>query len=327
MTRRQARRKFVPAIVFPLVAWASVGLAQTQPYPAKAVRIINNSTPGGPSDVVARAFGQILQEQFKQPFVIENLGGAGGNIGAEAVARSAADGYTLLATIDTPLTVNPHIYGKSMAFKPSDLKPVMILASSGLMVAVNVTTGIQSMKDLIAAGVSKGVTLASGGSGNPGHLAAEMFKEATGAKITHVPYKGNAPAVTALMGNEVDGGILATPGFAAALATGRIRALAVTSANRSPLAPTVPTVAEVGYPNLQSEVLYVMMAPAATSDAVVSVLQARLQDGLKRADVQDRLKGLDLRPEGIAGAAAVRRLAETAQRFGRIVQATGMTVE
>lgn len=186
--------------------------ALAQDYPAKAVKIVNNFPPGGPADVLARSLGQVMAERFKQPFIVENKPGAAGNIGADAVVKSPADGYTVLFGIDTTFTVNPHIYGKAMPFKAGDLKPLMILASSGMTVAVNPATGIKSLKDFIAAGKGKGLNLSSAGSGSPGHLASEVLSEAVpGIKVTHIPYKGNAPAVTAVLSGEVDGGVLATP--------------------------------------------------------------------------------------------------------------------
>jgi tripartite-type tricarboxylate transporter receptor subunit TctC len=297
-------------------------------YPTKPVKIINNFPPGGPADVLARSLGQVLAERFKQPFIVENKAGAAGNIGADAVAKSPADGYTVLFGIDTTFTVNPHIYGKAMPFKADDLKPLMILASSGLMVAVNPSSGIKTMKDFVAIGKDRGLNLSSAGSGTPGHLAAEVISDAvSGIKVTHIPYKGNAPAATAILANEVDGGIIATPGLVPHLKSGKVTGLAVTSARRSGLAPELPTVAEVGLKELQQEVLYVAMVPAATPDAVVKSLQQGLAEGLKRGDIQSRLAALDMAVEGQTGPIASKRLAELSERYAKTVRATGMKVE
>ena len=306
------------------LAFAPAGAQDS--YPAKPVRFINNFPPGGPSDILARSVADWLQGRLKQAFVVENKPGASGNIGADLVAKSPADGYTVLFGIDTTFTVNPHIY-KGMPFKPTDLKPVMVMASSGMLVGVHPSTGFKTLPELVAAGKARGVNFSSAGSGSPGHLAAEVFTEATGMKINHIPYKGNTPAVTAVLAGEVDGGVLATPGMLPHVKAGKIAALAVTSRQRSKLAPEVPTVAEAGLKGLEQEVVYVAMVPAATPEAVVQTLQRGFAEALTRPDVQARLTNLDLHYEGLTGAAASKRLAELSERYSRVIRATGMKVE
>lgn len=303
---------------------ASAAAAQT--YPAKPVTFVNSFPAGGPSDMIARSLADVLQKRFKQTFVVENKPGAAGNIGTTQVARSAPDGYTVLIGIDTTFTVNPHIY-KGMPFKPADFRPVMVMASSGLLVGAHPSTGFKTMADLVTAGKGKGVTFSSAGSGSPGHLAAELFHEATGMKITHVPYRGNTPAVTAILSGEVNGGVLATPGLLPHVKAGKVTALAVTSRQRSTLAPEVPTVAEAGYKGLEQEVLYIAMVPAATPDAVVQTLEKAFAEALAQPEVKQRLANLDLFYEGLTGADAVRRLADLSLRYGKVIQTTGMKVE
>jgi tripartite-type tricarboxylate transporter receptor subunit TctC len=201
------------------------------------------------------------------------------------------------------------------------------MASSGLMLGMHPATGIKSLKDFVAAGKAKGLNLSSGGSGSPGHLAAQVFSDAAQLKITHIPYKGNTPAVMAVVAGEVDGGVLATPGMLPQVQAGKITPLAVTSAQRSRLAPDLPTMAELGLPELQQEVLYLVMVPSATPEAVVQVLQNGIVDALKRPEVQARMRNLDLNFEGQTGAVAIKRLDELSKRYGRVVQATGMKVE
>ena len=295
-------------------------------YPARPVKFVNNFPPGGPSDIIARSLANELQKSLKQPFVVENKPGAAGNVGADQVAKSPPDGHTVLFGIDTTFTVNPHIY-KAMPFKPSDFKPVMVMASSGLLVGVHPSTGFKTLADLVNAGKTKGVTFSSAGSGSPGHLAAEVFHESTGMTITHVPYKGNTPAITAVLAGEVNGGVLATPGMLPHVKTGKITALAVTSRQRSALAPEVPTVAEAGHKGLEQEVLYVAMVRAETPDAVVQALQKAFGDALAMPEIKQRLAGLDLFQEGLTGAAAARRLSDLSARYGKVIQATGMKVD
>jgi tripartite-type tricarboxylate transporter receptor subunit TctC len=301
-------------------------LAPAQAWPAKPVKFINNFPPGGPSDMIARSIADVLQNQFRQPFIVENKAGASGNIGADAVAKAPADGHTVLFGIDSTFTVNPHIY-KGLPFKPGDLRPVMVMASSGLLVGVHPSTGFRTLQDLVAAGRKQPVTFSSAGSGSPGHLAAEVFNEAAGLKITHVPYKGNTPAVTAVLSGEVNGGALATPGMLPHVKAGKITALAVTSRKRSALAPGIPTVAEAGLPQLEQEVFYLAMVPAATPEPVAQAIEKALGDALGRAEVRARLENLDLHYEGLAGAAAGKRLADLSERYGKVIRATGMKVE
>lgn len=296
-------------------------------FPSKTIKIVNNFAAGGPSDVLARSIGQVLAEKFKQAVIVENKPGAAGNLGADAVVKSPADGHTLLFSIDTTFTVNPHIYGKTMPFKASELRPVVIISSSGLMVAVNPATGIKTLKDFIAVGKAKGLTLSSAGNGAPGHLAAERLTDAAQIKITHIPYKGNSPAVTAVLANEVDGGVLATSGLLPFVRSGKITGLAVTSSKRSRLAPELPTVAELGMKELEQDILYLALVPSATPEAVVQKLQAGILEALKRPEFESRLANLDMALEGQTGAEASKRLAETSERYAKLVRATGMKVE
>jgi tripartite-type tricarboxylate transporter receptor subunit TctC len=319
------KRLAAAAVVAALSALTPLA-AHAQAWPAKPVRIVNNFPPGGPSDTIARSVADVLQNQFKQPFVVENKPGASGNIGADHVAKAAADGHTILFGIDSTFTVNPHIY-KSLPFKAADLRPVVVMASSGLLVGVHPSTGFKTLQDLVAAGRKQPVTFSSAGSGSPGHLAAEVFTEAAGVKITHVPYKGNTPAVTAVLSGEVNAGVLATPGMLPHVKAGKITALAVTSGKRSRLAPEIPTVAEAGLPQLQQEVLYVAMVPAATPEPVVQAIQKAMTDALAKPEVRARMENLDLHHEGLTGDAVRARFSELSERYGKVIRATGMKVE
>jgi len=303
----------------------STATAQTA-WPTQTVRFVNNFPAGGPSDILARSVGQVLQEQFKQSVVVDNKPGAAGNIGAADVAKAAGDGSTLLFGIDTTFTINPHLY-PNQGFKSSDLKPVIIMASSGLLIGVNPATGLKSLPQLVEQSKTKAFNFSSAGSGSPGHLAVEVFAEATKHKLNHIPYRGNTPAVTAVLAGEVDGGTLATPGMLPHVKSGKITALAVTSRQRSKLAPDIPTVGELGLKALEQEVFYLVMAPASTPDALVQAMGKAIADALQRPDVQARMLNLDLFPEGLQGAAAAKRLAELNARYGALVKATGMKVE
>lgn len=297
-----------------------------QNYPNKTVKLINSFPPGGPSDVIARSLAESLQSSLKQPFIVENRAGAGGNLGADIVAKSAPDGYTVLIGIDTTFTINPHIY-KNIPYKISDLKPVMVIASSGLLMGVNPATQIKNVSDLIARGRGKGLTFSSGSNGSPGHLSAEILGDVAKVKVTHVPYKGNTPAVTAVISGEVDGGVLATPGMLSFVKAQQITPLFVTSRKRSAMLPDIPTSAEVGLKDLSLEVLYIAMVPAATPNDVVAVLQKGMLEALSRPDVRTRLEAQDLVIENEIGQAAIQRLENMRARYAPIIKATGMQIE
>jgi tripartite-type tricarboxylate transporter receptor subunit TctC len=319
-----ARRAFLGLAL--AAAFATPALHAQGTWPTQTVRFVNNFPAGGPSDILARSVSQVLQEQFKQSFVVDNKPGAAGNIGAADAAKAAGDGNTLLFGIDTTFTINPHLY-PNQGFKQTDLKPVIVMASSGLLIGVNPSTGLKTLQQLVDQSKTKTFNFSSAGSGSPGHLAVEVFAEATKHKLSHIPYRGNTPAVTAVLSGEVDGGTLATPGMLPHVKAGKITALAVTSRQRSALAPEIPTVGELGLKGLEQEVLYVVMAPAATPDALVQQIAKAIADALQRPDVKSRLTGLDLFYEGLSGAAASKRLAELNARYGAIVKATGMKVE
>lgn len=305
---------------------STAAFAQTAPWPNKPVKFINSFPPGGPSDILARAVGDVLQKQFNQAFVVENKAGASGNVGADAVAKSAPDGYTLLWGIDTTHTINPHIY-KVMPFKDADLKPLVVISSSGLLLGVHPGTGIKSVKDFMQTARERSLNFSSGGNGSPGHLWVNMANLSASTRLVHIPYRGNSPAVMAVVAGEVDGGTLATPGMLPQVKGGKINALAVTSSKRSRLAPEVPTVAEAGFKDLESEVLYVVMAPGNTPEPLMQTMAKAITDAMARPEQQARLNDLDMAYEGLTGSAASARLKKLSDQYGRIIRATGMKVD
>jgi tripartite-type tricarboxylate transporter receptor subunit TctC len=304
----------------------AAAMAQTPSWPSKPVKFINSFPPGGPSDILARSVGDVLQKQFNQPFVVENKAGAAGNVGADLVAKSPGDGHTLLWGIDTTHTINPHIY-KSMPYKEADLKPLVVISSSGLLLGVHPATGIKSVKDFMQVSRDRSLNFSSGGNGSPGHLWVNMSNVSAATRLVHVPYRGNSPAVMAVVSGEVDGGTLATPGMLPQVKAGKITPLAVTSRKRSRLAPDVPTIAEAGFKELESEVLYVVMAPANTPEPLMQTLAKAITDALARPELQTRLNDLDMAYEGLTGSAAAQRLNKLSDQYGRVIRATGMKVD
>jgi tripartite-type tricarboxylate transporter receptor subunit TctC len=306
--------------------WGTTALAQTPSWPSKPVKFVNSWPAGGPSDILARAVGDVLQKQFGQAFVVENKPGAAGNVGADMVAKSAPDGHSLLWGIDTTHTINPHIY-KTMPFKESDLKPLVVISSSGLLLGVHPGTGFKSVRDFMQAARERSLNFSSGGNGSPGHLWVNMSNVSAATRLVHVPYRGNSPAVMAVVSGEVEGGTLATPGMLPQVKGGKVTALAVTSRKRSRLAPDVPTVAEAGFKDLESEVLYVVMAPGNTPEPLMQTLSKAITDALARPEVQNRLNDLDMAYEDLTGSAATQRLKKLSDQYGRVIRATGMKVD
>lgn len=304
--------------------------AQTATWPTKSVRIVNNFPAGGPSDILARAIAEKLQTSSGQTVIVDNKPGAGGNIGATEVAKAAGDGATIFIGIDTAFTVNPHIF-PSMPFKLStkkgDLKPLVIIASNGLLLGTSAAKGLRSMGELIAKGKSEGVNFSSGGAGSPGHLGVALFSQAGAIKITHIPYKGNSPAVLALVSGEVDGGILSVSGMLPHVKSGKIVPVALTSRQRSKALPDIPTVKELGYPELENEVLTVMMVPGDTPEPLMAAMKKSVLDVLAQPALRDRMTTLDMAYEGLTDAAATKRLTDLSSRYAKIAKATNMKVE
>ena len=218
---------FVVAAFGATVAAGAAPAGAQGAFPSGPVKIVNSFPPGGPSDILSRLLAEKAQAALKRPFVVENKPGAGGNIAADQVARAPADGTTIRG-IDTTFTVNPNLY-KSIPFKPDDLKPLIIMASSGLLFGVHPSLGVKTLQALIDKGRSQTITFSSGSNGSPGHLAAAILGEAAHVKVSHISYKGNSPAVLALVSGEVDAAILATPGLLPHVQAGKLMPLAVTS--------------------------------------------------------------------------------------------------
>ena len=324
------RRHTVAALACAALSALSLSAAAQTAWPTQPVRIVNNFPAGGPSDQIARAVAEALQKASGQAVIVENKAGAGGNIGAAEVAKAAGDGRTVFFGIDTAFTVNPHIF-PSMPFKlgnkPGDLKPLVVISSNGLLLGTSASTGLRSMPELMGAGKSRGVNFSSGGPGSPGHLGVAIFSQAANIKITHVPYKGNSPAVLALLSGEVDGGILSVSGMLPHVKTGKIVPIAMTSRQRSKMLPDVPTVAELGYGDLELEVLTLAMVPGDTPAPLLAAMQKAVLEAMKTPALQQKLALFDMEAEGLTGGAALKRLTDLSTRYGKVVRATGMKVQ
>lgn len=301
-------------------ALAGPAAVSAQTYPTKPIQIVVPFPPGGPNDILARAIGQELATSLKQPVIIDNRAGATGNIGAQVVARAAPDGYTLLITLDSSITANPAIYGKRMGFDTErDLRPVAMLASFNQMLVVNPSAGVANFKQFVDA-AKKGLNYASAGNASPGHLTMEALQSLIGSQLNHIPYRGNAPAVIDLLGGQVEAGFVATPAVLQHVASGKLTALAVSGSKRSPLAPNVPTIAELGLAAATSEFGYVLLAPAKTPEAVVQLLNAEVRKALASESVRARLRVLDIEPVASSPQEATASLKAGTQKWANVIK-------
>lgn len=309
-----------------LALTSAQGLHAQGAWPEKPVRIIVPLPPGGPSDIVLRAAIEKMQPVLKQPVLIDNKPGAAGNVGAAEAARAAPDGQTWLWTTDTLLTVNPHVYPK-LGFKPEDLVPVMRASAFSQTLVCNPGLGLKSVADLVRLAKAKPMSYASGGAGSPGHLSTELFKSVAAIDMTHVPYKGPAPAVQDVMGGQVDCGFLAGPTVLAQVRAGKLVALAVSGAKRSPLLPDVPTVAEAGYPGFDATFSLVLFTPKGTPKAIVETMFKALEEALKQPDVIERLRQSDQTVVADSPDASAARLAADSKTWGSVARRIGLQAD
>ncbi|HEY4374967.1 MAG TPA: tripartite tricarboxylate transporter substrate binding protein [Burkholderiales bacterium] len=248
--------------------------ARAADYPNHPVKLVVPFAPGGGNDVFARLLAQGLSVPLKQQVIVDNRPGAGGNIGSEFVAKSAPDGYTLLLGHTGTLAINPTLYAKLGYDPQKDLSPISTIASTPLVLVVAPAVKAGTVKELIAAAKAQPgqFNFASSGSGTGSHLAGELFNTMAGVKITHVPYKGTSPAVTDLLGGQVQMMFSVIPTALPYVQAGRLKALAVTGAHPLPMLPNVPTVAASGLPGFESTLSYGILAPRGTPEAVIRVL-------------------------------------------------------
>ena len=302
--------------------------AQAPAYPAKPVKVIVALAAGSGADIVTRIFTAKLSESFSQQFVVENRGGAGGNIGVEAGARSAPDGYTLLA-ISAGQVINTALYPKLPYNLEKDFEAVGLVAAAPLILVVHPSLPVKSVKELITFAKARPGKLyyASSGNGSSPHLAAEMFKMHAGIDIVHVPYRGSPQAVTDLIAGETSLVLLAPSSVMQYVQSGRLRALAVASARRSVTAPGLPTMAEAGLPGYEAGTWTALLTPAGTSVEIISRVNRELVTIARLPEVRERLatQGFDARTTTPTEFAAYLR-AEIA-KWAKVVKATGVRID
>jgi tripartite-type tricarboxylate transporter receptor subunit TctC len=263
-------------------------------FPDKPVRFVVGFTPGGPSDILGRALAQKLAEAWRSPVVVENRPGAGGNVAAEAVARAPADGYTWLLGNNSILATNQSLY-RALAYDPvKDFAPVALVAIQPNILVVNPEVPAKSVQELIALAKSKPGRLnyASSGSGAAAHLAAELFKAMTGVDMVHIPYKGAQPALTDVIAGQAQLMFATSASVIPYIKAGRLRALAVTTAKRSPSVPELPTIAEAGVPGFEAISWHGVVVPAATPPALIERLNRDIVAALGERHLRERLESL-----------------------------------
>ena len=310
---------------FLLILLAPCALAQD--YPNRPVRLIVTVPPGGAADFIARLVGGKLGDALGQPVLIENRGGAGGTIAADAVAKAAADGYTLLQNSITTHGVGPHLYSKLPYDPVKDFSAVSGLALLALIMAVNAELPAKTVNDVVALAKKENLNFASSGNGGAPHMAAELFKSVTGAPITHVPYKGSGPAVADLVGGRVQIMFDAAPSLIAHIRAGKLRVLAAASAERNRLLPEVPTFAELGHPRVAVSLWYGLLAPAATPAAIVTRLNAEVAKILQSADVREKLAAQGAEPMPGTPQAFASFMREEMAKWAPVVKQAGVKLD
>lgn len=299
-----------------------------QAYPAKPVRIVVGVPPGGGTDILGRMLARKLTEAMGQQFVVENRPGAGTVLGAEMVAKSAPDGYTLLLGINA-LAANHTLYKKLPYNTLRDFAPIILAAATPNILVVHPSLPAATTRDFLALARARPnqIAYASSGNGSAAYLAAELFKLATGLRMIHVPYKGTAPALTGLIAGETQAMVAALPGTIPFLKERRLRALALTSARRAPTMPEIPTLAEAGIKGAEFDTWYGFFAPAGTPGEIISRLNSSIKALLLSSDVKQQLTAQGMDAVGNTPAEFEKYFRAEVENLAKVIRAAGATVE
>jgi len=320
--------RFLILLCAGVTAASSAGV-HAQSYPAKPVRMIVSYPAGGANDIVARAVGQKLTEMIGQTVVVENRSGAGGTIGADAAAKSAPDGYTLLMAAGAH-TLAPSLYARLPYDIVRDFAPISICAKSAYLLVLHPSVPAKSVKELIALAKAKpgSLTYASSGVGAPPHLAAEMFSAMAGIKMIHVPYKGDTPAIQDMLGGHVDLGFIAVSATSVLVKAGKLKALAVSSGQRTAVMPDLPTVAEAtGFKDYEITTWWGMLAPAGTPAEAIGRLAAAMAKIAQMPDIRDRFGALGLEAASSTPEQFAAFIKAEIAKFSKLAQAAGVKPE
>jgi tripartite-type tricarboxylate transporter receptor subunit TctC len=301
--------------------------AQAQSFPTKTVKIVVPQTPGGASDALARIMATKLAARWGHPVVVENKAGAGGNIGMEDVARAPADGYTLLMSYVGTHAINGALYAK-LPFDPEkDFSPVATLAVLPYVVLVNASLPVKTLGDLVELSRRQSVAFGSAGNGSVNHLLGEMFNSTAGVKFLHIPYRGAAPAMTDLLGGQIQVVFTSLPSAAGFIRDGRLRPLAVTSAKRSIGFPDIPTVAESGYPGFDVAPWFGFFATGGTPAAIVRQMNADINELLRAPDVVEKFNAAGAEPFPTTPAQFGAILKDDIAKWSKVVKSSGAKLD
>ncbi|MBY0411922.1 MAG: tripartite tricarboxylate transporter substrate binding protein [Burkholderiaceae bacterium] len=329
MTLHHAPRRRLLAFAAALAGSAALPLyAQALVWPTKPVKLVVGYAAGGATDVLARLVAQKMGDQLGQPVIVDNRAGANSNVGAEIVVRAPADGYTLYVyTIAN--TINASLYTKLNYDPAKDFEPIGMIAKIPNILVVNPKLPVKTVADYVryAKESKDGITFASSGSGSSIHLSGEMFKMQSKLNMLHVPYRGSAPAITDLMGGQVESMFDNTPSALPHVQAGKLRALAITSAQRSPLLPDVPTLAESGFPGFDVQSWFAMAAPVGTPRPVIDQLNTALNKVLAAPDVRQRLQELAATPDPGTPEQMRQFAAAEIKRWREVVKESGAKAE
>ncbi|MCC7081361.1 MAG: tripartite tricarboxylate transporter substrate binding protein [Burkholderiales bacterium] len=321
-------KKWITAALGCVAVLGCAGAAAQGAYPTKPIRIIVAYTPAGTTDILARALGQKITEAWSQPVIVDNRPGANGNIGTEVAAKAAADGYTLLMATAGTHAINPTLYPKLQYDAVRDFAPVSLVATVPNILVVNNALPVKNVKELIAYAKANPGKLAHGspGIGSTGHLSAELFKSMTGIRMTHVAYKGSAPTLQDLMSGQIQVVIDNIPVYLPQVKAGKIRALAVTTAKRSPAAPELPTIDEAGVKGYEASTWFALFAPAGTPTAIVARLSAETRRILELVDMRERLLGLGAQPAGCTPEELARFVQAEIAKWAKVIRDANVTL-
>ena len=324
-----AKRLAGAAVLAGLLCLVGAGSARAQDYPNKPVRLVVPFSPAGTTDVLARLVGERLSASLGQQFVVDNRPGAAGNIGTAQVAKAEPDGYTLLMGTVGTHAINSSIY-PTLPYDPvKDFAPVTLVATVPNVLVVNPEVPANSVKELIALAKEKPgeLNFASSGNGTSIHLSGELFKTMAGVDMVHVPYKGSGPAVVDLLGGQVDMMFDNLPSSAPQIKAGKLRPLAVTTKERSPMLPDVPTMAEAGVPGFESYSWFGILAPAGTPEAIVNKLQGEIAKALADPAMRERFAEVGAVPVGDTPAEFADLIAAETAKWAKVVEEAGVKLE
>lgn len=322
--------KLFTKLVFAFAAGSiAIGASAQQTYPNKPIRLVVPFPPGGGPDIIARLVANKLQATAKWNVVIDNRPGAGGNIGVDLVAKSPSDGYTLVIGQTSNLAVNPTLY-KKLPYQPlKDLAPITTLATAPLVLVVAANSPYKTLADVVAAAKAKPdqVTFASPGNGTVAHLTGEMLQKAAGIKLQHVPYKGISGALTDLLGGQVQLYMSSVPSAMSSIKNGKIRAIAVTSAQRAVDLPQVPTINESGYKGFDAITWFGLLAPAGTPGPVIARLNSEVNKALQSNEVKEKISAEGGDAQGSTPDAFLALMKSDLVKWGQIVKDSGATID